>query len=75
MRRASSSATLPAPPLDAEAAERRREYRSHGRLSHKAFRQGRCALTEVGAREAERDEIASAGQRATEGMAVFGAQP
>jgi hypothetical protein len=30
MRRASSSATLPAPPLDAEAAERRRECRSHG---------------------------------------------
>ena len=35
MRRASSSATLPAPPLDAEAAERRREYRSHG-LQHSA---------------------------------------
>jgi hypothetical protein len=30
MRRASSSATLPAPPLDAEAAERRREYPPHG---------------------------------------------
>jgi len=33
MRRASGSATLPAPPLDAEAAERRREYRSHGKAT------------------------------------------
>jgi hypothetical protein len=40
---------------------------------HKSFRKGRCTLAEVGAREAEHDEIAPVGQRATEAMAVFGA--
>src|SRR5829696_3637695 len=41
----------------------------------KPFRNRRCTLAEVGAREAEHDDIAPIGQRATEAVAVFGPHP
>jgi D-alanyl-D-alanine carboxypeptidase-like protein/putative Flp pilus-assembly TadE/G-like protein len=53
MRRTSTSATPPASPLDAEAAERRREYPSHGEGAHSvrasARRIGCCVSREAGA--------------------------
>src|SRR5215204_3329397 len=41
----------------------------------KPFRNRRCTLAEMGAREAEYDDIAPIGQRATEAVAVFGPHP
>jgi hypothetical protein len=46
---------------------------NRGGCRTKSFRKGGCTLAEVRAREAEHDEIAPVGQRATEAMAVFGA--
>src|SRR5215207_11775849 len=47
----------------------------HGGCRTKPFRNRRCTLAEVGAREAEHDDIAPIGQRATEAVAVFGPHP
>jgi acetyl-CoA acetyltransferase len=46
-----------------------------GTLSHKASSERPRPARGRGAREAEHDEIAPAGQRATEVMAIFGARP